>query len=585
MVIKSTLEIKQLRHLNSLAKAIAGSRSLYDVLRIVLQTTLDLSRAQEAAIFSGSDPYCLASLNRRGEAGSFPPSLSQVVAQVIHTGQLQWVESSDRADNGVTPGPRRSRSLPVGVCLPLKSAVSVLGAFYLSFPPALHPQRFGHTNGKPSPNGGLLKFLQAVAEQVTPTIETIQYLDDQRRYVHELERALRARQEIQQRANSDPVTHLPNHAYFREQLAREFAVARRYHTPLGLLLIELDHFPKLHQQFGKAVGDCVLQAVAQVIRQECRESDVAARCGEEACGVILPNTEQDGAVIMAHRIREGISALHVTTPEDISPGPLQVSIGVAALRRDDINAAAFLDRTDQALKTAHQHGGHRIERWGEGEAESLEMVKQRMSQEKKKSVQTVIALAAALAAKDKVTHRHSEEMAHLAAALGHALGLKGTDLEELEMAAYLHDVGKLGVPDEILLKPKALEKHEWHIMKSHPQIGRDLILEVFDHRRLAEAIYYHHERWDGKGYPEGLKGDQIPVTARIVMVLDAYAAMTSDRPYRKALSKAQAIAELRRYAGTQFDPDVVERFLALIEGPSDPAHHPHPLVPFIHHGG
>lgn len=573
MSTKSALEIRQLRRLNALAKAIAGSRSLYDVFRTILQTTLELTRADETAIFSGSDPLCLSSLTRKGEAALSHPPTPEIIAQVIHSGLLRWVERPEVVGGGAHPRKRHGASPPVGVCLPLRNSVSVVGAFYLGWT----------ATGHSSLNGNTLTFLQALAEQISPTIETIQYLDDQRRYVHELERALRTHQEVQQRANIDPVTRLPNHAYFREHLAREFAVARRYHTPLGLLLIEVDHFQKLYQQFGKTVGECVLREVAQVIKQECRESDVAARCGEEALGIILPTTEQDGGVIMAHRIREGIASLNVTTPEDVSPGPLQASIGVAALRRDDINAAAFLDRTDHTLKVAQQHGGNRIERWGEGEAEPLEVVKQRMSSEKKKYVQTVIALAAALAAKDKGTHAHSQEMAHLAAALGHALGLKGGDLEELEMAAYLHDVGKLGVPEEILVKPKALDKQEWHIMKTHPKVGRDLILEVFEHRRLAEAIYYHHERWDGKGYPEGLKGEQIPLTARIVMVLDAYAAMTSDRPYRKALSKEAAMAELRRHAGTQFDPQVVERFLALLQSSPDSSLHVHPPVPFIHH--
>ncbi|MBI3291351.1 MAG: diguanylate cyclase [Elusimicrobia bacterium] len=572
MTSKTDIEIEQLRHLNALARTIAGSRSLYDVLQLVLQTTLDLTRADEAAIFSGNDPYCLASLTRRGEAVLTHPPSSEILTQVIHSGLPRWVEPPEGSLKGHPPRRYRARTATTGVCLPLRSAVSVVGAFYL-----------GHFNNRPSLNGKTVKFLQAMAEQITPTIETLQYLDDQRRYVHELERALRTHQEIQQRVNCDPVTHLPNHAYFREHLAREFAVARRYHTPLGLLLIELDHFQKLYQEFGKAGGDGVLGEVARVVKQECRESDVAARCGEEAIGIILPNTEQDGAVIMAHRILAGITALKVTTREDVSPGPLQASIGVASLRRDDINAAALLDRADQTLETAHERGGNRIERWGEGEAEPLEVVKRRMATEKKKSVQTVVALAAALAAKDKGTHSHSEEMAHLAAALGHSLGLNGLELEELEMAAYLHDVGKLGVPEEILLKPKALDKHEWLVMKAHPKIGRDLILEVFDHRRLAEAIYYHHERWDGKGYPEGLKAEQIPQTARIVMVLDAYAAMTCDRPYRKALSKEAAMAELRRHAGTQFDPQVVERFLALLQSSPDSALHAHPPAPFIHH--
>ncbi|MEX0993187.1 MAG: HD-GYP domain-containing protein [Solirubrobacterales bacterium] len=174
---------------------------------------------------------------------------------------------------------------------------------------------------------------------------------------------------------------------------------------------------------------------------------------------------------------------------------------------------------------------------------------------------SVEAIAHAIDARDSYTSRHSDEVVELATIVGGRLGLDRETLGELQTGARLHDVGKIAIPDSILQKQASLDTAEWEVMKQHPVVGSDLLERVSGLERVARIVRSEHERWDGTGYPDGLRADQIPLASRIIFVCDAYHAMTSDRPYREALRPSTAVSELRRYAGLQFDPNVVETLI------------------------
>ncbi len=180
-------------------------------------------------------------------------------------------------------------------------------------------------------------------------------------------------------------------------------------------------------------------------------------------------------------------------------------------------------------------------------------------------LESLRAIISTLEEKDNYTHGHSIRVADYATLLGESLGFSEVQQRELELAAILHDIGKIGIPDAVLLKPGRLTKAEFEIMKSHPSRSARILEKISALRNIIPGIKYHHERWDGLGYPEGLKGEEIPVIARIVLIADTYDAMTSTRPYRLALTKEVAFEELRRCAGTQFDKNFVEVFIRALE--------------------
>jgi HD-GYP domain-containing protein (c-di-GMP phosphodiesterase class II) len=180
----------------------------------------------------------------------------------------------------------------------------------------------------------------------------------------------------------------------------------------------------------------------------------------------------------------------------------------------------------------------------------------------------ILSLKKALEERDYETEEHSKRMEDLSLLLGKKVNLKGNELNELRLLAVLHDIGKISIPDSIIFKPGKLTSKEWEIIKKHPEIGYRVARSSPDLIQIAKGILYHHERWDGKGYPEGLKGNKIPLISRIVAIADAYDAMTNDRPYRKAMSKNKALGEIERESGAQFDPSLAKIFTKILTGES-----------------
>ncbi len=373
-------------------------------------------------------------------------------------------------------------------------------------------------------------------------------LQEARKRIAELEA------ELSRSSTRDQLTEslLTLHA-FRAQLELDVQRAHRYRRPLSVAIIDIDGFRSINLNHGYGAGDQVLVAVAGVIAQMTRAHDLACRMGGDEFAVLLPETGSHDAHQAVERILIGL--------EDVAAGPVRgisVSIGVAALRPKQ-SPEQLLASANKALEQARASGGGRAAIASGGD-DGEEVAPDPGHGD------VVAALASALQERDQYTGEHSESVVDVAGRVGEALALDEEQISKLRTAALLHDIGKVGVPDEILHKPGPLDEREWDVMREHPVIGERILRAIPGLGSVAKIVRHEHERWDGKGYPDGLAGEEIPIGARIILVCDAYHAMTSDRPYRAALTHTEAVAELTRNAGTQFDPNVSEALIGYLYG-------------------
>jgi diguanylate cyclase (GGDEF)-like protein len=361
--------------------------------------------------------------------------------------------------------------------------------------------------------------------------------------------------EASKHANRDGLTEsLLTLRAFRAQLELDVQRAHRYRRPLSAAIIDVDGFRSINLNHGYAAGDAVLVGVAGVISQMTRSQDLACRMGGDEFAILLPETGSQAAHQVAERI---LIAL-----EDLQAGPVRgisVSIGIAGLCPKH-TPERILSNANLALGKARTGGGGRAAVFaGESGAGELAEIDTGRGD-------VVAALASALQERDQYTGDHSESVVDVAARVGVSLALDDEAVSKLRTAALLHDIGKVGVPDDILHKPGPLDEREWEIMRQHPVIGERILRAIPGLGGVAKIVRHEHERWDGKGYPDGIAGEQIPIGARIILACDAYHAMTSDRPYRAAMTHTDAVAELTRNAGSQFDPNVAEALVGYLYG-------------------
>jgi diguanylate cyclase (GGDEF)-like protein/putative nucleotidyltransferase with HDIG domain len=360
-------------------------------------------------------------------------------------------------------------------------------------------------------------------------------------------------------ARTDPLTRLSNRRGFREMLDLELARARRGETHMTVVVGDVDHFKEVNDRSGHHVGDATLQRLARRLEGGKRPIDQVARVGGEEFALILPDTDGHGAFIIAERLR---CELHEEFAADTVP--VTISFGVAAYPQHGETAGSLLRAADEALYAAKQSGRNRTVLHNTTLREAARESEGSRDIEGERFVAVVLDLAEAVDLRFSGSARHSETVGRYAEMMARELGLTAEQTGRVRLAGMLHDVGKVGVPDSILRKPAKLTAEEFKIIKQHPELGA----QILEHPRLADVrawVGAHHERLDGHGYPGGLYGQDIPLEARILAVADAYEAMTSDRSYRPSIGHAAARAELRRCAGTQFDPRVVRALLAVLE--------------------
>ncbi len=401
-------------------------------------------------------------------------------------------------------------------------------------------------------NNRLYRYLQ----------ETYQELEADRRSLSE------ANARLETLATTDGMTGLPNHRVFQERIRQELAQAKQQKTSVFLLMLDVDHFKKYNDSFGHPAGDEALRSVAAILRKTIRPEDFCARYGGEEFAVILSALSAEEAAEIAERIR-GEAEAHPFAHRQVT-----LSIGAASLTDVHEEAKTLIARADAALYGAKQNGRNRVY-WEKGEAAACPALT--LSKPAKPTLSEFESLAmsgflASLDLRDSETEGHCQRVARYTLRLSEkaqemgVISLTQDEHKTLLMGALLHDVGKIGTPDRVLRKAGRLDASEWEQMCRHPLQGADLLSGTSCLHAALPVVLSHHEQWDGSGYPAGLTEIQIPLAARLFAIADALDAMTSDRPYRKALSFETAREEIARKAGTQFDPALVRAFLTLSTG-------------------
>jgi diguanylate cyclase (GGDEF)-like protein len=372
------------------------------------------------------------------------------------------------------------------------------------------------------------------------------------------------------RATHDRLTGIPNRETLLATLTAEVERAGRHYKPLSVAFIDIDRFKPINDTYGHNSGDAVLRQVASLIADSIRASDTFGRYGGEEFMLILPETTPEDAVALAEELR----ALVMAEPLRIAGGQevrATISIGIAGGRGSGLQLDMLVDRADAAMYAAKSQGRNRTYLFRELD-ESATVRRAPISPERRAQAAAIgqwasdtatQALASVLAPLPHHRGRPSDMIAALATGIGLEMSLPDEEIERIRIASLLHDLGKIAIPEDILDKPESLSDAEWQAIGEHPRIGQVILEQASSLREAIPVVLHHHERFNGGGYPHGLKGSEIPLGARIVAVADAYHAMVHDRPYSEALTHDAALEELRRNAGTQFDPAVVDVFCTI----------------------
>ncbi len=364
--------------------------------------------------------------------------------------------------------------------------------------------------------------------------------------------------EAREQAITDGLTKLYNHRYFHEKL-REI-INNNVYDIFSVVMLDVDLFKFYNDVYGHSAGDKVLVKIARILHELTRNDDIVSRYGGEEFALILPKTNMEEAFAITEKIRKKIEVSFYTS---INQNELvTISGGISTYPINGRTVEEIVDSSDKAMYIAKETGRNKIVLSNiNDEYENVENVKSNINTA---YLSSIYALAATIDAKDRYTYGHSESVSRLAVLLAKKANFSEKRIKIIENAGLLHDIGKIGIPENILSKTSKLTSEEYDIMKKHVDISISIIKHVPTLIELIPAIVSHHERYDGLGYPRGLKGENIPIEGRVLSIVDAFDAMITDRPYRKALTIEEAVNELKNNQGSQFDPQLTDYFLELI---------------------
>jgi diguanylate cyclase (GGDEF)-like protein len=366
--------------------------------------------------------------------------------------------------------------------------------------------------------------------------------------------------EAEEKARIDELTGLLNRRSLDEMMVSEISRHSRYGGSFSLIIIDLDNFKVFNDSHGHLAGDKLLGKIGGIMKSAIRSADQAFRYGGDEFAILLPNTPTDATNQVAERIRK-----QVATKAKTDFIPITASLGLACWPADGIDSNEVIVSADAALYQAKRNGGNRIHCASGTLLPSDETAVSAEATHDSENLSTIYTLAATVDAKDYYAHSHWKKVKEYTVALAEALKLESAEISKLETCALLHDIGKIGVSDKILNKRGTLTAEEWETIKVHPQVGANIVSHAPQLAPCLSAILYHHEKYDGSGYPKGLKEEEIPLDARILAIADAFAAMTSVRSYSEALPVIEALEQIKQGAGGQFDPHLVSVFTSVIE--------------------
>jgi diguanylate cyclase (GGDEF)-like protein len=369
-------------------------------------------------------------------------------------------------------------------------------------------------------------------------------------------RSVRMVSDARKLSDRDPVTGLVNHRSVYQRLHAELERHKQAEKPLSILLMDLDNFKLFNDTYGHGAGDEVLKRVSGVLQRSCREGDVVARYGADEFMVLLPQTPLKEAIRCAERI-QGALARERFRCQNSASLPIGFSYGIAVCPDDATDVLELVATADANLYESKSQGGNRITAKGASTTDSTLVYV--------KGYDLFRAMVTAIDNKDGYTRKHSEEVTEYSVAIARAMELPEEEIQTIQLSGILHDIGKIGVPDAILRKPGKLTDEEFHVMQQHPVFGALIVGSMPGMDQVVLGVRHHHERYDGRGYPDRLAGEQIPLIGRIMAIADAFSAMTTTRPYRKGMTEREALVEIRCGLGTQFDPKLGEVFIRLRE--------------------
>lgn len=395
---------------------------------------------------------------------------------------------------------------------------------------------------------------------------------------------------VSQSSSMDGLTNLYSHRRFHELLSQEMADAEANNSNVSVLIFDINNMGQINRDYGHSKGDEVIKVVANKINENIKKQDIAARYGGDKISVILRNMNADEAKYMAEYLTYSLSCCLV---DDVGPVN-KVSVGISTFPEDSRDKEKLLILAEQAVLVSkskgYKNGRSTIvstqdyDFWDDSSLNSFAIVMAKRHsqiginfeealvekfqneniQSQNHLIEVVTSLASAIDAKDEYTKDHSSSVSRYSVALAKAINLPDKEVDRIKLGALLHDIGKIGIPEDVLTKPSRLTDEEFKIIQQHPSIGVEKILEpnplLHD---LIPIVKYHHEQWNGQGYPCQLKGEEIPLAARIVAIADTYHALISDRPYRKGMSVEKACAILEEGAGIQWDKELVRQFISI----------------------
>lgn len=386
-------------------------------------------------------------------------------------------------------------------------------------------------------------------------------------------------------ATTDMLTNLPNHRALHSLLEQECERTRRFGHPLSLLFFDGDRFKQVNDTYGHAVGDVVLRELGERARSILRAGDTVGRFGGEEFLVLLPETNQQDALVIAERLRSAVASVPLATHEVEGGIAVTVSIGVASYPLDGTTASEVHEQADQAMYWAKRLGRNQVRTATEAAranrdaelkaatAHQLERKEVTMSdgrtheqQVRVEQLRLIYSLMSALNWREPGMSEHAHEVSDLVVSMARTLQFDEERALRIATAAFLHDIGKIALPDRLLQQPKQhFSAQEWQLLHRHAELGADIVEDIPWLCDLAPAIRHHHERWDGSGIPDKLAGTAIPFEARMIAIAEAYHAMISHQPYQAARTPEEALAEIELRAGTQFDPSLIPVFRSVLK--------------------